>query len=93
MNCSYQVSYMDNLFIFPFALLSDSEFKKIFISTLLPFDVNNRIDSHYYHEGDISFTADKSSIVINILHTDMLSISNNLDNFLEAHGYSNVLTL
>ena len=29
---------MDNLIIFPFALLSDSEVKKIFTSTLLPFD-------------------------------------------------------
>ena len=31
--------------------------------------VNNRIDSYCYHEGDISFTADKSSNVITILHT------------------------
>ena len=55
--------------------------------------VNNRIDSYYYHEWDVSFMADKSLNVINILHANIWSIGSNLNNFLEALGDLSVLAL
>ena len=110
---------MNDSHIFPFALLSDSELRRDFIPTLLPFDdysqrkfmltsqscsydqdtdpdyniVNHRIDSYYYHEGEISFTGNQSPYVIKILHSNIRSIGANLDSFLEAHGELSVLAL